>query len=62
MRLSNVDAATANTYVAKAVAGGVFTSNSDNVLVPMALAQVNGLTKMEFPVHFIQAMVDNPLL
>ncbi len=38
MRISNVDAATANTYVAKAVAGGVMTSNADNVIVPMALA------------------------
>ncbi len=37
MRISNVDAATAATYVGKAVAGGVFTSNSDNVWVPMAV-------------------------
>lgn len=37
MRISNVDAATANTYVAKAVAGGVFTDNDDNIFVPMAL-------------------------
>jgi len=36
MRISNVDAATANTYVQKAVAGGVFTSNDDNVWVKMA--------------------------
>jgi len=35
MRVSYVDAAMANTYVAKAVAGGVFTSNTDNVMVPM---------------------------
>ena len=36
MRLSNIDPAMANTYVAKAIAGGVFTSNNDNVIVPMA--------------------------
>lgn len=36
MRISNVDQATANTYVTKAVAGGVFQSNADNVYVPMA--------------------------
>src|SRR5260221_3935919 len=37
MRVSNVNAGLANTYVAKAVAGGVFASNADNVWVPMAL-------------------------
>ena len=42
MRVSNVDAATANTYVAKAVAGGVFTSNADNVIVPMAMGPACG--------------------
>jgi len=36
MRISKADPATANSYVAKAVAGGVFTSNDDNVWVPMA--------------------------
>lgn len=36
MRISNVDAATAATYVNQAVAGGLFTSNADNVWVPMA--------------------------
>lgn len=36
MRISNVDEATANEYVAKAVAGGVLTSNADNVWVEMA--------------------------
>jgi len=36
MRISNVDAANANKYVQKAVAGGVFESNDDNVWVPMA--------------------------
>jgi hypothetical protein len=36
MRVSTADPALANTYVAKAVAGGVFQSNADNVIVPMA--------------------------
>jgi hypothetical protein len=36
MRVSKVDLNLANTYVAKAVAGGVFQSNADNVIVPMA--------------------------
>lgn len=36
MRISNVDAAKAATYVTKAAAGGVFTSNADNVWVKMA--------------------------
>lgn len=36
MRISKVDQTTANTYVAKAIAGGVFQSNADNVYVPMA--------------------------
>jgi len=54
MRLSNVDAATANTYVAKAVAGGVFTSNLDNVLVPMAKGpstwvDQNGISRAFYP-------------
>ena len=37
MRVSNVDAAMANTYVQKAVAGGVFASNLDNVWVTMSI-------------------------
>jgi hypothetical protein len=54
MRLSNVDAATANTYVAKAVAGGVFTSNADNVIVPMATGpsqwiDQNGISRAFYP-------------
>ncbi|SRR6266498_1859774 len=54
MRLSTVDAATANTYVAKAVAGGVFTSNSDNVIVPMAVepslwTSQNGISRAFIP-------------
>ena len=36
MRISNVDVATAGTYVTKAVNGGVFASNADNAFVPMA--------------------------
>ncbi len=36
MRISNVDAAKAATYVTKAAAGGVFASNADNVWVAMA--------------------------
>ena len=36
MRISNVEAATSATYVSKAVAGGVFTSNADNVWVTMS--------------------------
>ena len=54
MRLSNVDLATANTYVAKAVAGGVFTSNDDNVWVPMAVGpstwiDQNGISRAFYP-------------
>ena len=37
MRISNVDAANANKYVAKAVAGGVFANNGDNLWVGMAV-------------------------
>ena len=36
MRVSNVDPAMAATYVSKAVAGGVFESNDDNVWIDMA--------------------------
>lgn len=54
MRVSNVDAGTANTYVAKAVAGGVFTSNDDNVIVPMAVGpglwtNQNGISRAFIP-------------
>ena len=38
MRVSNVDATMADTYVTKAVAGGTMASNDDNVWVKMALA------------------------
>lgn len=37
MRVSNVAADMTNTYVAKAVAGGVFTSNDDNVWLGMSI-------------------------
>ena len=54
MRLSNVDAATANTYVSKAVAGGVFQSNADNVIVPMSEGpslwqNQNGISRAFYP-------------
>ena len=54
MRVSNVDPAMANTYVTKAVAGGVFTSNDDNVIVPMAIApslwvNQNGISRAFIP-------------
>ncbi|MGC3944955.1 MAG: SusD/RagB family nutrient-binding outer membrane lipoprotein [Chryseolinea sp.] len=49
MRISNVDAANAASYVSKAVTGGVFTSNDDNAIVPMTEAQLwntqNGITR-----------------
>jgi hypothetical protein len=37
MRVSNVDLAMAETYIGKAVTGGVFTSNADNAWVPMSI-------------------------
>lgn len=54
MRVSMVDAAMANTYVAKAVAGGVFQSNADNVFVPMAegpslWTNQNGISRAFYP-------------
>ncbi len=54
MRVSNVAPDLANTYVQKAVAGGVFTSNDDNVIVPMAEApslwvNQNGISRAFFP-------------
>ena len=54
MRLSNVDAATANSYVTKAIAGGVFTSNADNVWVPQAAGPAlwtnqNGISRAMIP-------------
>jgi hypothetical protein len=54
MRISNVDAAMADTYITKAVAGGVFTSNTDNVIAPMAIApsvwtNQNGISRAFIP-------------
>jgi hypothetical protein len=54
MRVSNVDAGMANTYVAKAIAGGVFTSNDDNVIVPQAdgpsvWTNQNGISRAFYP-------------
>lgn len=54
MRVSNVAPDLANTYVQKAVAGGVFTSNDDNVIVPMAIApslwvNQNGISRAFYP-------------
>ncbi len=54
LRVSKVDAATAGTYITKAVAGGVFTSNADNVWVPMDVApslwtNQNGISRAFFP-------------
>jgi hypothetical protein len=54
MRVSNVDAAMANTYVAKAVAGGVFTSNEDNPSMGMAInpslwTNQNGISRAFIP-------------
>jgi hypothetical protein len=54
MRISYVDVSTASTYVRKAVAGGVFLSNEDNVWVPMAYGPVqdinqNGISRVFDP-------------
>lgn len=54
MRVSNVAPDMANTYVQKAVAGGVFQSNDDNVIVPMAVApslwvNQNGISRAFYP-------------
>lgn len=54
MRISNVDAAKAATYVTKAAAGGVFTSNADNVIVTMAdgpseWTNQNGISRAFYP-------------
>lgn len=54
MRASNVAPALANTYVQKAVAGGVFTSNDDNVWIPMDVGpsewtNQNGISRAFFP-------------
>ncbi len=54
MRVSNVDPGMAATYVTKAVSGGVFTSNDDNVWIPMDIGpsqwqDQNGLSRAFFP-------------
>jgi hypothetical protein len=54
MRVSTVDKGMADTYVAKAVAGGVFQSNDDNVLVKMAegpstWTNQNGISRAFYP-------------
>lgn len=54
MRISNVDAVMAANYVSKAVAGGVFTSNDDNVWVKMAVGpsewtNQNGISRAMMP-------------
>jgi Starch-binding associating with outer membrane len=52
MRISNVDAAKAATYVTKAVAGGVFSSNSDNPYILHSNA--NGNSRNGFSRAFIE--------
>lgn len=54
MRVSFVDLPMANTLVTAAVAGGVFTSNADNVLVPMDIGpgvwvNQNGISRAYIP-------------
>lgn len=46
MRLSKVDAATAQSTVAKAVQGGVFASNADNCFIKHDANYVNGIGQM----------------
>jgi hypothetical protein len=54
MRVSNVDATMAATYVTKAVAGGVMSSNADSVIATMALGpsewtNQNGISRGFYP-------------
>ena len=54
MRISNVDAPTAATYVTKAVAGGVMAGNADNVVATMAIGpsewtNQNGISRGFYP-------------
>jgi len=54
MRVSNVDAALAGTYVTKALAGGVMSSNDDNVIATMApgpgeWTNQNGISRGFYP-------------
>lgn len=54
MRVSNADPGMADTYVSKAIAGGLMTSNDDNFVVPLALGpsvwqSQNGLSRTVLP-------------
>jgi hypothetical protein len=54
MRASNVAPTLANEYVTKAVQGGVFTSNADNTIIPMAAGpsqwiNQNGISRAFYP-------------
>jgi hypothetical protein len=54
MRVSNVDQALTNTYVAKAIAGGPFADNTDNAWVPLAAGpsvwnNQNGISRAFYP-------------
>lgn len=54
MRVSNVDAAMANTWVTKAIQGGVMSGNADNVIATMALGpsewtNQNGISRGFYP-------------
>ena len=54
MRVSTRDATLANTYITKAINGGVFQSNADNVIVPMAESpslwtNQNGISRAFYP-------------
>ncbi len=54
MRVSNVDAAMANTWVTKAIQGGVMSDNADNVIATMALGpsewtNQNGISRGFYP-------------
>ncbi len=54
MRVSNVAPELSQTYVTKAIAGGVFQSNQDNVFIPMAVGpsqwtNQNGISRAFYP-------------
>jgi hypothetical protein len=54
MRISNVDATDAVPYINKAISGGVFTSNDDNVFIPQAIGpsewlNQNGISRAFMP-------------
>lgn len=54
MRVSNVDAGMANTYVSAAIAGGLITSNDDNMVIPHDIGpsewqSQNGLSRTVAP-------------